>query len=319
MTDARHERVLIAPLHWGLGHAARCVPLIENQIHQGNEVIIAASGGPKALLLKRFPKARFIDIPFMTITYPADGNMVKHFAFKGVALLKSIWREHRLLQRIVKDERIDLVISDARFGLWTSRCRCVFVTHQIKIRSPHFEGLINVLNQWVMDRYDEVWIPDHAVAPGLAGELSHPSKMPKRVRYIGPLSRFTAPPAPATSPRWNTVVLISGPEPQRTLFEAEMARMLIERGGTALIVRGKPEKPQETIMEGLTLLHHLDDLPMSQALVSAELVIARSGYSTIMDLDALGVKNAHFYPTPGQTEQEYLALLHGGQSRVDSL
>lgn len=318
MTKARRERVLIAPLHWGLGHAARCIPLIENQIQQGNEVIIAASDGPKALLEAHFPKVRFIDIPFMTITYPADGNMVRHFALKGIALLKSIWREHRLLQEIVKDERIDLVISDARFGLWTSRCRCVFVTHQIKIMSPRFEGLINALNRWVMNRYDEVWIPDHATSPGLAGELSHPSKMPKRVRYIGPLSRFTGPPSPAIPPRWNTVVMISGPEPQRSLFEAEMVRTLIERGGSALLVRGKPEEPQETTMDGLTLLHHLDDETLSEALVSAELVIARSGYSTIMDLDALGVRHARFYPTPGQTEQEYLSRLHGGQSTADS-
>ena len=97
-----------------------------------------------------------------------------------------------------------------------------------------------------------------------------------------------------------------------------MARSLIERGGSALMVRGKPEEPQETIMEGLTLMHHLGDEPLSEALVSAELVIARSGYSTIMDLDALGVKHARFYPTPGQTEQEYLSRLHGEQSTVDS-
>ncbi|NQV51622.1 MAG: hypothetical protein HQ500_00475 [Flavobacteriales bacterium] len=313
--DPKRERVLVAPLHWGLGHAARCIPLIQEQLDLGLEVVVAASGGPLALLKEHFPSLRFVALPFKTITYPADGNMVRHFTWHGLGLMASIWKEHRKLQRLVRSESIDLVISDSRFGLWSRHCRCVFVSHQIKIMSPRFEGLINRLNRWVMNQYDEVWIPDHAQSPGLAGELSHPDKMPKHYRYIGPLSRFAGKPESKSGDSWKVVAVISGPEPQRSIFEAEVARRLIEGGERALILEGKPDDPKESYIDQLTVVHHLDDNRLAEALVSADLVIARSGYSTIMDLNALGVQNVEYHPTPGQTEQEYLAQLHASKGQ----
>ncbi len=311
MNTPKIERVLVAPLHWGLGHAARCIPLIQQQLDLGHEVMVAASGGPLALLQEHFPALRFVAFPFKTITYPADGNMVRHFTWHGLGLMASIWKEHQKLQRLIRSESIDLVISDSRFGLWSRHCRCVFVSHQIKIMSPRFEGLINRLNHWVMNQYDEVWIPDHAESPGLAGDLSHPDNMPKHYRYIGPLSRFDGKVVPKGADPMKVVAAISGPEPQRSIFEAEVARRLIESGERALILEGKPDEPKESQIDQLKVVHHMGDKRLAEALVSADLIIARSGYSTIMDLDALGVNNVEYHPTPGQTEQEYLARLHG--------
>lgn len=303
------QKVLIAPLHWGLGHATRCIPLIEQQLEAGNEVIVAAEGGPHNVIQTRFPELRFIEIPFMEITYPRDGNMSRHFFFRGPKLLRSIRHEHRLLQSIVEREGIDLVISDSRFGLWTRKAKCVFVTHQVKIKSPHFEGLINRLNRWVMNRYDEVWIPDYETSPGLAGELSHPTSVPKHARYIGPLSRFKEPLQPRAEKQWKAVAIISGPEPQRSLFEAEIARELIESDEPALIVRGKPNEKEKREIGKLKMVGHLDDDALREALACTDRIISRSGYSTIMDLHVLGL-TAELHPTPGQTEQEYLADLH---------
>jgi UDP-N-acetylglucosamine:LPS N-acetylglucosamine transferase len=44
---------------------------------------------------------------------------------------------------------------------------------------------------------------------------------------------------------------------------------------------------------------------LNELLNNSEYIVARSGYSTIMDLLAVK-KNAILIPTPGQTEQEYL-------------
>ncbi len=308
------QRVLVAPMPWGLGHATRCIPIIRRQLAEGHEVIIAASGGPKALLLSHFPSLQTVDIPFMTITYPADGRMVKHFFWQGPRLIWSIVREHRKLQVLVKELGIDLVISDSRFGLWTKRCRSVFITHQVRIKTPVFEGLVNSLNRWVMNRYDEVWIPDHETKPGLAGELSHPTRMPSRYRYVGPLSRFEEALNRSSETIWDAVAIISGPEPQRSLFEAEVIRRYVESGERLLLLEGKPDEPKETEMDNILIVHHLDDRALTEALATTRKVIARSGYSTIMDMAALGVQDVEYHPTPGQTEQEYLAQLHGGQS-----
>jgi UDP:flavonoid glycosyltransferase YjiC (YdhE family) len=37
------KRVLIAPLDWGLGHTARCIPIIQELLQQGHQVIFAGT------------------------------------------------------------------------------------------------------------------------------------------------------------------------------------------------------------------------------------------------------------------------------------
>lgn len=303
------ERTLIAPLHWGLGHAARCIPIINNEMQAGNEVYIAATGGQKALLTDHFPAATFVEIPFMEITYPKDGNMVRHFALSGPRLLHSIWREHQVLKTLIQKHELTKVISDSRFGLWNPNVKSIFITHQIEIQSPVFQGLINLLNRWIIRKYDEVWIPDYEAFPGLAGKLSHPKKLPVNAQYIGPLSRFKKPNQTTAQKLWDAVALISGPEPQRTLFEAEITRKFIESGEKALILKGQPNLTENTVFENISIVNHLKDEELVNALLGAKTIYARSGYSTIMDLHALGL-TAIYFPTPGQTEQEYLAELH---------
>jgi hypothetical protein len=312
-TSSEIKHVLVAPLHWGLGHASRCIPIIREQLALGRTVTIAAEGGPRALLESHFPSLSFVHIPFMEITYPANGKMVNHFVRHGWRLLTSIWREHHLLQNLVASEGIDLVISDSRFGLWTKHCHTVFITHQLEIQSPLFQPLINVVNRWVMRRYDEVWVPDHAAFPGLAGKLSHPQTPVPNAKYIGPLSRFTEPLTPHMPSKWKAVAVISGPEPQRSMFEAELVRRFIESGEPALILEGKPGESKHQVIDQLEIVSHLSDDALFDALQQSELLIARSGYSTIMDANVLGIKT-QLHPTPGQTEQEYLAKLHGHQS-----
>lgn len=272
-------------------------------------MIVAANKGPRAILESRFHGIEFIDIPFMEITYPKDGNMPKHFFITGPLLLRSIWQEHKALQREVRQRNVDLVISDSRFGLWTSKAKSIFMTHQVQIMSPVFQGLINWLNRWIMSRYDEVWIPDYEKAPGLAGDLSHPYRLPINARYIGPLSRFEVPLVKRPI-KWDAIAIISGPEPQRSLFEAELARRFIESGKPALIVQGKPDEPRDQQIDNLRVVNHLDDTELLEELAQAKKVISRSGYSSIMDYHVLEIE-AELHATPGQTEQEYLAQLHG--------
>jgi hypothetical protein len=303
------ERTLIAPLHWGLGHAARCIPIIYNEMQAGNVVYIAATGGQKALLQEHFPAATFVEMPFMEITYPKDGNMVRHFTLAGPRLLHSIWQEHRILKTLIQKHQITKVISDSRFGLWNQQVKSIFITHQVEIQSPIFQGIINMLNRWIMSKYDEVWIPDYEAFPGLAGKLSHPKKLPANAHYIGPLSRFKKPNQTSAENQWDAVALISGPEPQRTLFEAEITRMFIESGEKALILKGQPNLAENSVFENISIVNHLKDEELVKALLGAKKIYARSGYSTIMDLNALGL-TATYFPTPGQTEQEYLAELH---------
>ena len=103
------------------------------------------------------------------------------------------------------------------------------------------------------------------------------------------------------------LVLLSGPEPQRTSFEQLIIQQLNPLPLTSVLVRGTPGEGPETESKGnLHIFSHLLGEQLLQLMIRAKIVVCRSGYSTIMDLVTVG-KKAILVPTPGQTEQEYLA------------
>lgn len=309
------KKVLVCPLNWGLGHATRCIPIIERLITNGNEVIIAADGLPLTLLKERFPDLKTIKSPSYAVRYSAGKSQILVLLLQLPRILKGIWKENRWLNQLLQKENVDLVISDNRFGLWTKHCRCVYITHQIMIKMPRplkwAERLAYRLHKAIIDRYDECWIPDNA-ENGLSGDLAHRYPLPDNARFIGLLSRFGDKTfAPDSS--YETVALISGPEPQRSLLEQTIIREFSDKNERLLLVRGLPgnsELPETSV--NIDPKAHLEDSQLAPFLLGCQRIICRSGYSSIMDLQALNcLHKATLIPTPGQTEQEYLAELHG--------
>lgn len=300
-------------MDWGIGHATRCVPVIEKLTELGFEVIIAASGRPLEFLKKEYPVMRIIEFPGTKIRYPKNGWIALKMLQIAPRLLSGIWREHRALKKIVSQTGASMVISDNRFGCWHTGVPSVFITHQPEIRVPaqlkFIKGLLNSANRWFINKYTECWIPDFEPHRGLAGDLSHPAKMPQRCYYIGILSRFSLRPDPYADSiqRYDLLVMLSGPEPQRTILEERVLMQLVNINMQVAMVRGIPESDEEFVLDGrIHVFAHLETGKMKRLINASDLVISRSGYSTIMDIVSLG-KRAIFIPTPGQTEQEYLA------------
>jgi UDP-N-acetylglucosamine:LPS N-acetylglucosamine transferase len=153
-------------------------------------------------------------------------------------------------------------------------------------------------------------VPDYEESPGLSGDLSHKYVLPSNARFIGPISRFKSTAAIPDKSKNKIVVLISGPEPQRSIFEKLMVGKLALIEKSILVLRGKPESEGEFIVgNNVKILPHLNSVELEKTIQNSSLVICRSGYSSVMDLHTLGAK-ALFIPTPGQTEQIYLAKLH---------
>lgn len=296
------KRILIAPLDWGLGHATRCIPLIRHIEALGHTAIIAAEGRPMVLLQSEFPGREFVEFIGYQISYPKGGGMAWKMGVAAPRIMKRIAAEHHELNALITKHRIDAVISDNRFGLYTSKVPCVYITHQVMIKAPCFEPLLYQLHMRYMNRYTEVWVPDYETN-GLSGDLGHKYPLPRNGKFIGPLSRFLPSKSEITR---DILVLISGPEPQRTRFEHVVLEHLEKFEGSAMAVLGTPEiEHEQTDKQGHRLVPHLPTEQMEQAIKESGLIISRSGYSTIMDLSVLG-KKAVFVPTPGQTEQEYL-------------
>ena len=307
-------KILIAPLNWGLGHASRCLPLITRYLKQGDEVVIAADGNALKLLRLHFPKLRYINLPALDLHY-SKGNSQVGAMFKSLPkIIKWSIADHNTLQQILAIEHFDLVISDNRFGFYSKDTRCVYITHQLMIKMPKslkpLEPLAHRLHLRVINHYDECWIPDFEGDKNLSGDLSHKYTLPKNAKFIGPLSRFMNIKPTIQQPKGPTfdLAVLSGIEPQRTLFEEQILNEYEQNGKRLLLVQGKITAPWCEIKHGnITIVPYLSDDKWAEKMLLAEHIIARSGYSTIMDMYALNVLDkAIFHATPGQTEQEYL-------------
>ena len=308
--------VLLAPLDWGLGHATRCIPIINELIRQGARVTIAASEGQKALLFEEFPQLEFIETPGYDLNLKRGVLLKWALILRIPVILKRIKKENKWLAETVEKLKIHAVISDNRYGLFHKKLYCVFITHQLNIQSGW--GSRKFVGGWIdkkilkwnykfIRKFSVCWIPDLAENTSLSGKLSHPAILPPvPVKYIGVLSRFKKEEKKIISN--SLLILISGPEPQRTEFENILFRQLIATTMETVVVRGLPgtELPNPIAREGLKIYNHLPADKLNDLMNASEFIIARSGYSTIMDLVTLK-RNAVLVPTPGQTEQEYLA------------
>lgn len=306
-------RVLVAPLDWGLGHASRDVPIIQRLLDLDARPVLAADKGPLALLHDAFPALPAVKLPGADVRYATRGSQAWALARRFPALLRSIREEHAALQRLRQSLPLDAVISDQRFGLYASDLPSVIVTHQLAPRVPFAQVMLRRMNQRFIARFDRCWVPDVAEAPGLAGALAHDHQL-KNVRYIGPLSRLRYNANGSASPLYDIVAVISGPEPQRSLFEHQLRAQLRSVEGQHLLVLGTPESRTEEVAGPVRCVSHVNADELSDAMLEARLIVSRSGYTTLMDLHQLGL-GALIVPTPGQPEQEYLAQLHGATGR----
>jgi uncharacterized protein (TIGR00661 family) len=307
----KRKRILIAPLDWGLGHATRCVPLIRKFMNEGYEVILCGSGRSSQFLLSEFPDLEFVSSPSFTIRYSAFFPQWLYIVLQGPAFLYSVYREHRWLKKFIADRKPDMVLSDNRYGLYSSKVKSVLISHQLMIKTPAGTGeaLLHRFISHFVNRFDECLIPDVEGENNLSGDLSHKYPLPSRARFIGWLSRFSPAESDhqASEKKWDICISLSGPEPMRTKLEEKFRRLENRDGYRIILIQGKPgETFHEVTSNGIHVFNHLDDQEMRKALLGSSLLICRSGYSSLMDLKVLG-RSAVLIPTPGQTEQEYLA------------
>jgi uncharacterized protein (TIGR00661 family) len=301
------KRILITPLDWGLGHATRCIPIIQELLSQGNEVMIASSGLALNLLKEEFPQLTFFQLPSYKATYSKWLPLMISVFWQSPYFFYVIRKEHALANKLIGDHKIDIVISDNRYGCYSKKVNSVFITHQLTIQMPKgliwLQRFVNYFNHHLIKRFNICWVPDFP-DQRLSGVLTT-TGLP--VVFIGSLSRFVK---KSTKPEklYSLSILLSGPEPQRTLLEDKMMHQLKSYHGKVRFVRGLPGDLRSTpaVSSNVEVINHLRAQELQETIESSEIILARSGYTTIMDLYALECK-AIFIPTPGQTEQEYLA------------
>ena len=297
--------ILIAPLNWGLGHATRCMPIIDALLERGITPVLASDGRALDLLRAEYPQLNCLELPAYNVTYGSD-KMIRAMAGQLPKIVLAIQQERQAIKKIVAAHKINIIISDNRYGVHHRTTRNIFITHQLNIKIPFapLGFLVNKINHYYIRRFHTCWVPDYPQSPRLAGTLSDNPGLPS-VQYLGPLSRMKK---LDVATQYQVVAVLSGPEPQRSRLEEIILKQLEESDFKAVLVRGITDDKKVLKSDNKNILIHnyLTATALNQAIVASEIVVCRSGYSSIMDLIKLD-KKAILIPTPGQTEQEYLA------------
>lgn len=353
----RQQTILICPLDWGLGHATRCVPIINELLRLNFNVIIGADKNPLAFLQQEFPQLKTLVIPGYEVTYDEKGSFFKLFT-ESIRFNNFIKKEHVFVDKIIEQNKIDILISDNRYGIWSKKVKSIIITHQLYPKVPLGSSIAHKKIENLLGNFEECWIPDIATQQNLSGDLSHLKPFKHPHRFIGLLSRFDKllPEHVLREQKlrkaefinendskiergfeYDLIAILSGPEPQRSIFEKLLLQQIESLKLKAVVVKGLPncalsmfcetsksyemsnlkkQPPLNTKIPGqarndekIITFNHLQSEELQQYINKSKMVVCRAGYSSIMDLITLN-KQAILIPTPGQTEQEYLANYH---------
>jgi len=320
------KNILICPLEWGLGHAGRMIPLAKKLRELKNNIFIAAGEEYLEMFRKETEGLTFINFPGFSPVYSRFLPQYLVLFLQIPLLLFYILRDNHRLKSIIASYNIDILISDNRFGLWNKKVKTVYITHMPVIPFPRYLRFLEIigirLHRFIIKKYSLCYIPDLPGELNISGRLSHGCVLPANVRYIGILSRFidcgSKDPSKAETSPYNTVIL-SGPEPQREIFKQKLIQILKDTETATVILEGKPLKQAKVTGSGnIISYNHLPASAMKDIIKSSGQIFCRAGYTTIMELISLNC-TALLVPTPGQTEQEYLASYLSSKGWFDTV
>ncbi|NLE34776.1 MAG: hypothetical protein GX622_06715 [Bacteroidales bacterium] len=303
--------VLISPLSWGFGHAGRMIPLAMELQKRGAKIIFAADAPLLEMAGREIPGITAVEIAGLRMRYSRLLPQYICIFLQLPHIIASAVRDHRTLRCLVSEYKPSVIISDNRFGFYNRSIFSVYVTHQLRIPFPRLLRFMEPLAMWmhriIINRFDLCLVPDFPGSVNLSGRLSHGVRLTRNTIFCGPLSRFEIPGGtePAIPDQGYPVcLLLSGPEPQSTLLLERIADTL---SGFSMVILSATPLPlfMKETPPGIRVITTPDNPTMRKMLISSSLVIARSGYSSVMELVSLG-KGAVIIPTPGQPEQEYL-------------
>jgi len=305
--EMQEPAILVTPLDWGLGHATRCIPVIRQLLQMNQPVLLGGCGYSLQVLRLEFPALPYVEFPEYNMRYPKE-NMLWNVALKLPQLLSTFVKEQQVVKALVKKNKIKAVISDNRYGCFHPAIPSILITHQVYPIVP-LSSVEKGVQKYVLhliNQFNSCWIPDMPDSDtSLAGKLAHPA--PVNARFIGPLSRLY-PQEFNSAPNFSVLFLLSGPEPQRTYLENKIREQVGGLDGNFALVQGLPDHMNKGIsrISNLTIFPYLQAKELSELIGKSDIILCRAGYSTLMDLAFFG-KKAIFVPTPGQTEQIYLA------------
>jgi UDP-N-acetylglucosamine:LPS N-acetylglucosamine transferase len=292
-TNLTNKRILVAALDWGMGHTTRLVSLLKLLQNQENQLIFAGNSNQCQFIKAEFPEIELADLSGYEIRLDSKKSTYWQLFRQRVKFKKAIKAENEWLAKFVTFNKVDLIISDNRYGCYHPKIKSILLTHQLNLQIPYFRQLVNKMLRRRIEKFDVCWVPDTKYRL-LSGELSN-AKLKIPIVYIGILNRFQKLQLPI---EFEYLVILSGPEPEKTNFKEEILKQLSVKPSSVCIVgaevTGYHCHPNPTTTE------------LAELIAKSHTVISRAGYTTLMEMVDLN-KKAILIPTKGQYEQMYLA------------
>jgi len=302
-SDIQGKIILFTALNWGLGHASRSIPLIRQLARHRNEVHIASDGLSLTLLKLELPSFEIHSLPSLHIHYKRD-SMALNMLSQLPHLVNHYRKDSKAISALQEFIKADIIISDHRYAGLHKSCYNIFLGHQLSILNPDFSyhQLASKTNASLINRFDEIWVPD-SDRQILSGKLSSSRFIHKPIHFIGPLSRFEK--MSVKDKTYDMLAVLSGPEPKRTTLENRIINLMMNIDFKCAIATGT-NRVVERKQTNIDFFNVQTTSELQSLFNQSQRFIGRAGYSTIMDLAVLKLPSM-LIPTPGQTEQMYLA------------
>ena len=305
----KHSRILLSPLNWGLGHVSRTIPIIQVLLANENEVIICCDENQERFYRHYFPEIWYVPHAGYPFKFKGNGNWTLDILKNFSALHLFLQEEKEIVKKLVEKFSPNLIISDQRFGFISKKVKSVVISHQLNLPVSNWNILAKIVNRRLLSRFDEVWIPD-TIEQAFSGELSNGNIRNKH--FIGSCSRFkkdTGANYFSKIKQYEYLGIISGPSPyNKQLLDLFIDKMTQDNQKATVIIPEElyNDSLNSTLIKAISSPNHEEFIEL---LLKSNVIISRAGYSTIMDL--IETKNKGILiPTPGQSEQEYLAQFH---------
>lgn len=303
-------KILFGIFDWGLGHATRDKLLILELLKKGDKVDIIATGRALTLAKEYFGKrCNYFDVPSIHIPYPENSFFVFSFVKNIPKMMKTLDNARKITKQIIKEGKYDKVISDCRYDVYDRVDNSYLINHQLRFKA--FAGGQQIAELWLkarMDHFKLVIVPDFE-EPNLSGELSHNMRFfdNSKIRYMGIISHLKK---KNMKRDVDYFISLTGPEPQRSILEKKILSDIKNLKGKIVVAGGNPDAKVNKSLKNVRFYSYLNSKQQENMMNRCKFLITRSGYTTIMELAELDFKKALLIPTPGQTEQEYLADMY---------
>ena len=296
-------KILVAVLNWGLGHATRSIPLIQELQHFDFQPIIGSDGKALDFLREEFPDIKYFELTSLQFSYSKNSALNQIYLLSQSIIWNNQLKNDKFqIEKIHQQENLFGIISDSRPYCYHENIPSIYLTHQLQVKSGAFSGIATAAHRRLIKQFDECWVPDFEQPNAFCGEMSQWRNAPLTIRHIGILSDLHN---QQTNQKYDYAGIISGAEPERTKLVQQLIESFSHLEGKKIIIAGSKETNDRLISTDFEIKGLVNRAEVQHIINSANKIVARGGYSTVMDLLHLR-QSALLIPTPGQTEQLYI-------------